>query len=212
MSFGSAAVVATLSLWFLLTALVQLPFTRCKRLRRFDPVGHLLPGWNFFAPKPIRADFVVWYRCWRRRDYERREVPLRGSGPWRELTDIARRCAADALVSRNRFARKSMFACCDRIMIEMRKHESTRKKRNGGKGAMTLPPDAVLIGVPYLLLAEAVSCLCADASAVQFRIDVVRYDGQEARSSTVFRSAVHWANPQHDRAEAPGGNRVCSFA
>ena len=63
MSPLTIAVVGVLGTWFVMTAIVQLPWTAARSLRRFDPTGHLLPGWNFFAPKPVcRADFAVYYR------------------------------------------------------------------------------------------------------------------------------------------------------
>ena len=42
----AGVVIGVLVVWFLMTALVQLPSKRCKRIRRYDPTGHLLPGWN----------------------------------------------------------------------------------------------------------------------------------------------------------------------
>ncbi len=48
--------------WFIGTLVVQLPFSFPKKLRRFDPTSHLLPGWNFFSPKPIMADIDLMFR------------------------------------------------------------------------------------------------------------------------------------------------------
>ena len=46
------------------------------------------------------------------------------------------------------------------------------------------------MSLPYLLLAEKVTSLAAGAVAVQFRVDVIRYDHGVGIPNTVFRSAV----------------------
>ena len=181
----ASVVIGVLAVWFLMTALVQLPSTRCKRIRRYDPSGHLLPGWNFFAPKPIQADFAVWYRAWGSYDEDRDEVLESRSTAWLELAGIEQRRFTDALVNPGRYTRKSIFTCCSRIATTMRNISYQPGEAND------LPPDVIVMSLPYLLLAEKVSTLAAGAVAVQFRIDVVRHDGEAARASTVFRSAVH---------------------
>ncbi len=191
----AGVVIGVLVVWFLMTALVQLPSKRCKRIRRYDPTGHLLPGWNFFAPKPIQADFAVWYRVWGAYDEDRDEVLESGSTPWRELAGIEQRRFTDALVNPGRYTRKSIFTCCSRIATTMR-------NINYEPGTVKdLPPDVIVMSLPYLLLAEKVSSLASDAVAIQFRIDVVRHNGGAARVATVFRSAVHQASPpcEHHR-------------
>lgn len=179
------AVIGILGAWFLLTAIVQLPSARIKRIRRYDPVGHLLPGWNFFAPKPIQADFAVWYRTWTSWAEDRDEVLETGSTAWRELAGIEKRRFTDALVNPGRYTRKSIFTCCSRLAAAMRRAGLTPAEAPG------LPPDAIMLSLPYLLLAEKVSSLSAPAVAVQFRIDVVRHDGAGGRAFTMFHSAVH---------------------
>ncbi len=187
---GASVVIGVLVVWFLMTALVQLPSKRCKRVRRYDPTGHLLPGWNFFAPKPIQADFAVWYRAWESYDEDRDEVLESGSTAWRELAGIEQRRFTDALVNPGRYTRKSIFTCCSRIATTMRNisYEPGDTK--------DLPPDTIMISLPYLLLAEKVTSLASYAVAVQFRIDVVRHNGGAARACTVFRSAVHQVSPE----------------
>ncbi|HSZ14166.1 MAG TPA: hypothetical protein VK790_09030 [Solirubrobacteraceae bacterium] len=179
------AVVGTLCLWFPMTAIVQLPWERCRRVRRWDPVGHLLPGWSFFAPKPVRADFAVWYRWWGSYEDGRADVPQDDSSPWVELAGIEQRRVTDALVNPGRYTRKSIFTCCYGIVV-------TERKAAGGQSAASGRPSAeVMTSLPYVLLAEKVSTLCGDAVAVQFRIDVIHYDRGVAREVTVFTSAVH---------------------
>lgn len=185
MTLAAVAVTGILAAWFLATAIVQLPYAWCHGLRRFDPTGHLLPGWNFFAPKPIQADFAVFYRCWDCYYEDGKEVTDGAAVEWRELAGIGQRRITDGLVNPGRYARKSIFTCCTRITRSMQTLDY-----HPPAGA-DHPPDGILMSLPYLLLAEKVSVLAQGAVAVQYRIDVVRHDPDADRAATVFRSAVH---------------------
>jgi hypothetical protein len=181
----SVAAIVALFLWFFMTVMVQLPFGWCRNARSRDPLGHLLPAWNFFAPKPVRADFAVWYRSWASCDNDWGEILESDSLPWMELAGIEQRRMSDSVVNPGRYTRKSMFTCCYRIVM-MLQHASFRNNDTTG-----LPSDSMMISLPYLLLITKVSSSCPRAAAVQFRIDVVRHQSGAARASTVFRSAVH---------------------
>jgi hypothetical protein len=194
MSPLAIAVIIVLSIWLLMTAIVQLPFRNCRRIRLYDPVGHLLPGWNFFAPKPVRADFAVWYRSWHCYENDREEVAGDGS-PWLELAGIESRRRIDGIVNPARYTRKSIFTCCN-VIITLIARTGYQPDRTTG-----LPCDAVLVSLPYLLVLNKVTARCPQVVAVQFRIDVVRYDAGTPTSATVFRSAVHRTLP--DRSEKP---------
>jgi len=198
----TVAVAGVLACWFLMTVIVQLPFSRCRRLRRYDPAGHLLPGWNFFAPKPVQADFAVWYRSWASCANDLGEVPGDGSSAWLELAGISERRVTDAAVNPGRYARKTIFTCCERIAVML------RDERCRPDDAADLPADAILMSLPYLLLLTKVSALCATAVAVQFRIDVIRHQRGTPLARTVFRSAVHRAAPAHAGQE--GGRHVAA--
>jgi hypothetical protein len=189
MSPLSIVVVSVLFVWFLMTAIVQLPFRACRRIRLYDPIGHLLPGWNFFAPKPVRADFAVWYRSWVSYGNDREDVASGDGSPWSEMAGIEQRRPIDGLVNAGRYARKSIFTCCSGI-VTMVARSGLESDRTTG-----LPADLVLVSLPYLLLLNKVTALCPNVVAVQFRIDVVRYDDETPRAATVFRSAVHRALP-----------------
>jgi hypothetical protein len=182
------AVVGVLSVWFLMTAVVQFPVERWRRIRRYDPVGHLLPGWHFFAPKPIRADFAVWYRSWAAYDVAD-EVREDAALTWVELAGIDQRRITDAAVNPGRLTRKSIFTCALRI-VAMLRHPMGRSDPATG-----LPSDAIMLSLPYLLLAERASTVCHGSQAVQFRIDVIGYERGIARPRTIFRSAVHRIDP-----------------
>lgn len=189
MSPLAIAVIGVFSVWFLMTAIVQLPFRRCRLVRLYDPVGHLLPGWNFFAPKPVRADFAVWYRSWPAYDNDKEEVVADPGQPWAELAGIEQRRLTDGLVNPGRYTRKSIFTCCHRIVATARRAGCRPDHVSG------LPADDVLVSLPYLLLLNKVSALSATAVAVQFRIDVVRGDVGAPVPTTAFVSAVHRVLP-----------------
>jgi hypothetical protein len=192
MSPLTIAVITVLSIWLLMTAIVQLPFSNCRRIRLYDPVGCLLPGWNFFAPKPVRADFAVWYRTWTGFENDREEVAGNDDSPWIELAGIEQRRPIDGIVNPARYTRKSIFTCCAAVV--------TMIARSGYQSDPTtaLPSDAVLVSLSYLLVLNKVTALCPQAVAVQFRIDVVRYDAETSKSATVFRSAVHRTLPDRE--------------
>jgi hypothetical protein len=196
MSPLTIAVIAVLTVWFALTAIVQLPSERARSLRRLDPTGHLLPGWNFFAPKPIQADFAVWFRCWDAYDPGCEEVVQAAGGQWCELAGIEQRRLTDTVVNPGRYTRKSIFTCCTAIARAVRQLDY----RPGE--APDHPPDAIMISLPYLLLAEKVSSMCAGAVAMQFRIDVVGYHASAPRASMIFRSAVHRVVAQESHVAA----------
>ncbi len=95
-----------------------------------------------------------------------------------------------------RYTRKSIFTCCTAIARAVRQLDY----RPGD--APDHPPDAIMISLPYLLLAEKLSSMCAGAVAMQFRIDVVGYHGSAPRASTIFRSAVHRVVAQESHVAA----------
>jgi len=190
-----------------MTVVVQLPFKRCKRIRRYDPVGHLLPGWNFFAPKPLRADFAVWYRFWEFYDNDHGEVLKAGSSPWLEVAGIEERRITEAIVNPGRYTRKTIFTCCNQIIMINR--AVLLHGKNGKSDAPAgFPPDAIIMSLPYLLLVTKVSSLCKHAVAVQFRIDVIQHERETLHAYTVFRSAVHRVLP--DASRVGGGGHVAA--
>jgi hypothetical protein len=181
-----------------MTVIVQLPFKQCKRIRRYDPVGHLLPGWNFFAPKPVGADFAVWYRSWDSYDNDQDEVLEVGALLWMEVAGIEQRRIIDAVVNPGRYTRKSIFTCCNRIVMMLRSKNYQSDPSTG------LPSDAVMLSLPYLLLVTKVSSLCRQAVAVQFRIDVIRHERETVHAHTVFQSAVHRVLSSESGSDASG--------
>jgi hypothetical protein len=185
----AGAVAVLLGVWFLMTALVQLPYERCKRLRAYVPVVHLLPGWNFFAPKPITADYAVFYRAWPSFDGDSGEALADSSQPWQELVGIQERRLADAFVNPGRITRKAIHNCSDRITKRVKGVNIQDPSRTG------LPTRDIVLSQSYVMLIAKVSSLCPDAAAAQFRIDLVRYGSGEPRASTLFHSAVHWVEP-----------------
>jgi len=61
MSVGDILIVALLAVWLIASILAQVRNT--ARLRSYwHDFGGLLPGYKFFAPKPITADYQILYR------------------------------------------------------------------------------------------------------------------------------------------------------
>jgi hypothetical protein len=173
---GAAVFIA----WFALTVVVQLPFASCKRLRLFEPTGHLLPGWHFFSPKPVIADIEVLYR------YTKASDPEGQPTEWQRVYPYTGRPIQYLLYNPHRKARKVLFHCASKIL-------------SSAKGE----PDRrflVSLTIPYLLLLDRVTAMCPHAAAVQFRIDVERH-GPHA-GVTAFLSPMH-ATDISEESEEP---------
>jgi hypothetical protein len=169
MSISEVILSAIFGVWFILTAMIQIPRPWAKWPRKFDPTGHLLPGWNFFAPKPIMADIEVRYRfaSWHGSEQE--------ISRWRNVQPTGKRRFRHVIINPYRRPSKAIFQAAHRLLLAQ-----GRRKKN--------KPDFEL-SVPYLLLLDRVTSLCSGAVAVQFRIDVVR----PGRSGplTGFQSPMH---------------------
>ena len=170
MAPAEAAATGVLGVWFLLTAVIQLPTKRLKAIRRYEPTGHLLPGWNFFAPKPIVADIELLYR----------HVPADRacSEPtdWAPAAPPQANTLATLFFNPGRRTRKVVFNCCHRLLEAQVLPESRE--------------DELTLSVPYILLLDRVSALCPGSQAVQFRIDLVRHF-DAADSKTAYQSLKH---------------------
>jgi hypothetical protein len=164
-----------LAAWFTLGALVQVPHRVCKRVRRLDPVGHLLPGWNFFATKPIEADLEVWYRGWHRTG----DCDELVEGGWTRLDGLDNRGPLSALVHPRKRVKKVAYLACHRLLVA------------GKAGA---DRNQLMLSVPYLVLLGRISPLAGEARAVQFRIDVVTYPCGRPQRATGLVSGIHWTS------------------
>ncbi len=166
MSIGIAAII--FAVWFAATVIVQVPGNWCRALRKFEPTGHLLPGWHFFSPKPILADMDLLYRC----------VQEPGGAPreWRELFPDRRGFLSRMFLSPERRARKTLFSCVQRILMAV---EANPER-----------PYAVTFTVPYLLVLDRITAECPGSAVVQFRIDVARQGPFHLRR-TAFQSPMH---------------------
>ena len=123
------AVVGLLGAWFVTTAIVQYPNPVGRWLRAHDPTGHLLPGWNFFAPKPIQGDFAVWYRSWGAMVDGLGEVVDASSTQWRELEGIER-----APADRRRGEPRPLHAQKHLLVLHGdRQGDETARRRNGAR-------------------------------------------------------------------------------
>ncbi len=158
MKLASFMIAGLLATWFLLELAIQFPFAWCKRLRFLDPTAHLLAAWNFFAPKPIMGDVELFYRYVARDCETGASKGGLKSARWNLVEPSGGRCLYHLLFNPQKRARKAIFGCCNYVI--------TNKKAS-----------SLSLTVPYLLLLDRVSMLCANDGIVQFRIDVIRKNG-----------------------------------
>src|SRR5579862_6554500 len=153
-----------------MTVLVQIPLPWFRALRRFDVTGHLLPRWNFFAPKPAGADIDLCYR------YVLPDAPSGSSSGWARVDPDGSRRWWNILLHPHRRSAKAIVHCCNRIL----------QAPKGGSGDQA----KLAQSVPYLLLLDRVTALCPGAVAVQFRIEIIRPDGPNP--TVAFQSPMHF--------------------
>lgn len=155
MKLASFIIAGLLATWFLLELAIQFPFAWCKRLRFLDPTAHLLAAWNFFAPKPIMGDVELFYRYVARSSETSGSKGKLKSAQWNLVEPNGDRYLYHLLFNPHKRTRKAIFRCCNYVI--------TNKKAS-----------SLSLTVPYLLLLDRVSTLCAGEGIVQFRIDVIR--------------------------------------
>jgi hypothetical protein len=100
-------IAAGLGGWLLATVATQHPHRSFDGLRRFDPLGLILPNWRFFAPEPAQHDYHVLYRTLGHDD-----VP----SPWVEASEIAPRTWLQTLYFPDRRREKGMFDVASEII------------------------------------------------------------------------------------------------
>lgn len=162
-------IIGILAAWFVASAIVQIRLPLPRRLRRLDPFG-LLPRWNLFSPRPIQTDLIVRYRRW---------DPATGLCDWVALPYPGTRRAADALFSRRRRSKRTVYNQAERVVRIYRAYHAK--------------PAEVIGSVPYRhLLARATREAQASRSkGVQFQVVRVSHATGEVRAAPVFRSAIH---------------------
>ncbi|MEP6717030.1 MAG: hypothetical protein ABJC09_15780 [Terriglobia bacterium] len=179
MTTGEIVAAAIFGIWFSLTVMVQLPWSWCKLPRKFEPSGHLFPGWHFFSPKPIIADIEVMYRWVPGPD------PDAAPTEWVDLVPNCGRPARHVLIHAHRRTRKTIFHCAHQLILALQAFPERRRD--------------LCLTVPYLLLLDRVSSLCPGAACVQFRIDILRHGGHPA--VTVFTSLSHAVDSEVESGE-----------
>jgi hypothetical protein len=186
MTVAAVIVLAFFAFWGVVSTVTQVRSPWAQRLRRLDPVG-ILPGWNFFAPRPITSDLEVRFRTW---------SAVEGVGQWLELGLPRRRQVTDILFNPTRREKKTMFEACARVI----KSYSLNHPND----------DAVIISMSYLLILGRVSASASglDADGVQFGIWELPSSLQGPTTERqVFQSAVHALDeaPDHSLQPVPVG-------
>ncbi len=161
------AVIGSLVGWFVLTAITQVRVERCQRLRRLDVIG-ALPGWNFFAPRPISQDFRLHVRVW---------TGAGRPGRWRAVPVIESRRLRHAVFNHHRRAKKAFFTMC----VDVSRAVATGRYSSARIMHMT----------SYINLLEHASRAVGPAWGVQFRIVLVSYGPDGSRGRPVVVSALH---------------------
>lgn len=162
-------IIGILAVWFVASAIVQIRLPAPRRLRRLDPIG-LLPRWNLFSPRPIQTDLIVRYRRW---------DPATGLCDWVALPYPGTRRAGDAIFSRRRRSKRTVYNQAERVVRIYRAYHAE--------------PAKVIGSVPYRhLLARATrEARAAQSKGVQFQVVRVSRTTGEARVAPLFRSAIH---------------------
>jgi len=170
MTVPALIVVAFLATWGAVSTITQVREPWAQRLRRLDPIG-ILPGWNFFAPRPITSDLEIRYRLWSAGN---------GAGGWSDLGLPRQRRITDMFFNPTRREKKTMFEACVRVLKSYSLYYPN--------------DDAVIISMSYLLILGRVSAAVPEleAQGIQFGIWVVPSspDGQRP-ARQVFQSALH---------------------
>jgi hypothetical protein len=153
------ALVALFTIWAAVSALAQIRQPWARKLRRFDFFG-LIPGWNFFAPRPIVADYFISYRVW---DTEQRELH-----PWKRMPLPGERRTIDAVFNLRRRARKAQWGSADYLLSKPSREARPIQR-------VTTPSYLLLLGaVTEDARAVPARNAAPTPGAIQFRIDCVR--------------------------------------
>lgn len=167
----TAVIIAAFCIWILVIFLVQFPGFPLRKSRYLGVLGHFIPAWHFFAPKPPQGDLVVLYRTIHQAD------SVQQTTEWHVLEGWAGRRPTQLLIYPNRRAKHVLLHCCTRIM---------KLRRAPGSDLLE-----VLISAPYLLLLSYITAQVDGDADVQFRIDFVSSYPGTSTSRTIFQSPLH---------------------
>jgi hypothetical protein len=174
---------AAFFIWFLLIAAVQVPGFPLRKRRYLGVLGHFIPAWHFFAPKPPQGDVAVFYRSVRHMGNARQATE------WRRLEGLGGRQSLQLLIYPNRRAKHVLLHCCTQITKSRKAPQSNLAK--------------LMISAPYLLLLTHVTDRVNDPdSDVEFRIDFVRSDPEGSAGAELSKPRTIFRSPVHRRPEA----------
>ncbi|WP_189218860.1 MULTISPECIES: hypothetical protein [Streptomyces] len=106
-SLAAPSVEVALAVWLVATALSQHPNRSFDGLRRYDPLGVMIPNWRFFAPTPAQHDYHLLYRTLSH-DGEQSQ--------WEAASTITPRSWAQSIWSPGRRQEKAVFDLCSELV------------------------------------------------------------------------------------------------
>lgn len=162
--YPSLLLTGVLLLWLIISLLKYFPVVKDWIIKN-DTLS-LIPTWNFFAPEPNQTDYYLYYRVFS--DYS--------NSPWRLVSFGAKRKWYGFLWNPYRRDRKSLFDLCQLLITNPAEDHNE-----------------VIYSMPYLLLLNHVSALCANdmADSIQFAIAKVVPIQTAQELSPAFISQTH---------------------
>lgn len=170
MTPAELAVAAFFGAWLAATVVNQFDLAAWQRVKAWDWFA-LVPRWTFFAPRPARTDFHLFYRDVMEGD---------AVGDWREVPLVPPRSPSLRGVWNPAKRRKKVFIDAVRGIVEI-------------AAKLEDEPYAVKVTLPYLLLLNHVAALPRgpEVRARQFLVSESYGWFAEAPPRVVFHSDAH---------------------
>jgi hypothetical protein len=136
------------------------------------PVGRwmqLLPSWSFFAPRPVKRDYVLLYR-------DRYDSGTLSA--WREVLSEGSEWTLTRTIWNPGSRPRKALSDAVRYLLKLASEEHA-------------PPEGIVVSVPYLLLLNKVSRLGAGVGVTARQFAIMSYSITAPRPEVVFVSHMH---------------------
>lgn len=164
-------------LWFIITALCQLPISLSRRIQEVD-ILNIIPRWNFFAPTPGTYDVHVLFRD---------RLPDGSLSRWREVPRSIPPRFINPLWNPGRRHNKAVFDATRHLADQASHYRET--------------PELVQLSLPYIVILNFVSSLPRPYQACQTQFLLMRSFDRASfnEPSLIFLSSLHsLEEPVHD--------------